>query len=258
MRCIAPILALTVSLGCPSSGNEGGGSTDAAETTASSDATETPTPATSESGATTAPSEDDSTGEADTTSDGGSTGVADSSGGCALGTAGCPCDEGACEGALLCTNDVCERESCDPDRFEPNDDEATATDLGRIDDLDSSGGTVEGSLDSDSDVDWYRYAGDDDIGSVVDPARTLVASAGIRMCKFFECDNGLAQTEFDCPDGADYALSSMARPGCCSTSGEIALPELNCADVSEDNAAVYIRIDLPEQVCTTYELSYHY
>lgn len=180
-----------------------------------------------------------------------------STGGCVPGTEGCPCDAGACEGELLCLGDVCQAAQCDGDVFEPNDDEAAPTDLGEINDNDDNGGIVSGSLHHPGDVDWYRYQGDDDITGNVDPARELVASAGVRVCKFLECDNGLGQTEFECPAGTQYALSTMARPGCCASDG-IALPDLNCTGVSEDNAAVYIRVDQGEDACVTYSVAYHY
>jgi hypothetical protein len=67
----------------------------------------------------------------------------------------------------------------------------------------------------------------------------------------------LAETEFECPAGTQYALSTMARPGCCATDA-IALPDLNCAGDTEDNATVYIRVDQPEAACVTYSVSYHY
>lgn len=180
-----------------------------------------------------------------------------STGECPVGTEGCPCDGGVCDGDLLCLGDVCQAAQCDGDLFEPNDDEADATDLGMINDNDGDGGIVSGSLHHAGDVDWYRYQGDDDITGNVDPARNVVSSAGLRLCKFIECDNGLAETEFECPAGTQYALSTMARPGCCASDG-IALADLNCTGVLEDNAMVYLRVDMPEEECVTYSVAYHY
>lgn len=217
--------------------------------------TTTTTPSTvggsGESGSSTGPSSLDDTGTstespADT-----------STGGCPLGTEGCPCDGGACERELSCLADTCQDAQCDGDVFEDNDDESSPTDLGEINDNDDNGGIVSASLHHPGDVDWYRYQGDDDFTGNVDPARELVSSAGVRLCKFLECDNGLAETEFECPAGTQYALSTMARPGCCATGG-VALPDLNCTGVSEDNAAVYIRVDQGEEACVTYSVSYHY
>lgn len=188
---------------------------------------------------------------------------ADSTGGssddqsCPPGTDGCPCDGGGCAGDLLCLGDVCQPAQCDGDVFEDNEDEASAFDLGEINDNDDNGGVVSGSLHHDGDVDWFVYQGDDDITGNVDPARDIVASAGMRVCKFIECDNGLDATEFECPAGTDYALSPQSRQGCCSD-GAIALDDLNCTGTIEDNARVYIRLDQPEDTCVTYSVAYHY
>lgn len=178
---------------------------------------------------------------------------------CPVGTENCPCDEmGGCEGELICVSDsTCLPAQCDGDLFEPNDDEDSAYFLGMIDDSDSNGGIVSASLHHPGDVDWFSYQGDDDFLSNVDPARELVSSGDVRLCKFLECDNGLAQTEFECPGNSQYAFSPGGRPGCCAMGG-IELPDLNCADVTEDNAMVYLRIDEPDDACVTYSVSYHY
>jgi hypothetical protein len=189
------------------------------------------------------------------TTDDGPTSTTD--GGCPPGSEGCPCDAGRCERDLMCLGDVCQSSQCDGDVFELNDAEDQAMDLGEINDDNDNGGVVSASLHHAGDVDWYRYLGQDDFPSNVDPARELVASGGLRLCKFLECDNGLAETEFECPVGTQYALSTMARPGCCSSDG-FALADLNCTGVTEDNATVYIRVDQPDAACVTYAVSYHY
>lgn len=230
-----------------------GDSSTAAEASTSADA-----------GSSTAVAEGSAEGSADSTaaaSGSASTGTTDaptgSSGeGCPPGSEGCPCSAGTCDGDLACLDDTCQV-VCEEDVFEPNDDEASATDLGELTDSDDDGGVLSASLHHAGDVDWFRYAGNDDITGNVDPARALVASGGLRLCKFLECDNGLPQTEFECPAGTQYALSSMARPGCCSSDG-FALADLNCTGVTEDNASVLIRVDAPEPACVTYSVSYHY
>ncbi len=198
-------------------------------------------------------------GPADSTGDPTTDGDADSSSGeeCIVGTEGCPCDADTCEGELVCVGDLCQQAQCEGDVFEDNEDESTATFLGEINDNDGNGGIVSASLHFPGDVDWFSYQGDDDFTANVDPAREVVSAADVRMCKFIECDNGLSETEFECPAGTDYALSPMARPGCCAT-GDIELPDLNCTGVSEDNAMVYIRIDMPAEDCVPYSVSYHY
>jgi hypothetical protein len=176
--------------------------------------------------------------------------------GCPLGSEGCPCNAGVCDDDLECLDGTCQV-VCTEDLYEPNDAEDAATDLGEIDDDDDHGGVLSASLHHVGDVDWFRYYGNDDFPSVVDPTRELVASGGLRLCKFLECDAGLVETEFECPVGTQYALSPMARPGCCASDG-FALANLDCAGVTEDNTTVYIRVDQPEPACVTYSISYHY
>jgi len=176
--------------------------------------------------------------------------------GCPLGSEGCPCSAGICDGDLVCLEDTCQV-VCQADPYEPNDAEDVATDLGEIDDADGSGAVLSASLHHAGDVDWFRYHGNDDFGSVVDPTRELVASGGLRLCKFIECDEGLVETEFECPVGTQYALSPGARAGCCANEG-FELTDLDCTGVTEDNTTVYFRVDQPEPACVTYSISYHY
>lgn len=192
------------------------------------------------------PSDSSSSGSLDSTSDDG----------CPPGSEGCPCNAGVCDGDLTCLDDVCQT-VCEEDVFEPNDEEAAAADLGEINDADDNGGVLSASLHHAGDVDWFRYYGNDDITGNVDPTRDLVASGVLRLCKFLECDGGLDTTEFECPPGTQYALSTMARPGCCANDG-FALADLNCTGVTEDNSTVYLRVDQPEPACVTYSISYHY
>ncbi len=258
-RLIAFSFAFAGFAGCAGSAEDGGDATDDGGASTSTASTGAPTtgsdPTTSTSTSTTG--DGTSTGMAESTGVADSSGGSDSSGGCPPGTEGCPCDAAACGAGLRCVDDTCEAVTCRADDNEPNEDEASATDLGQISDLDIDGGTVVGSLHSEDDVDWYVYLGDDDPVSNVDPARSIQASGGVRLCKFFECEAGLAQTDFECPLGSDYALAN-ARPGCCSVAGDVALPDLDCEGVAEDNATVYIRVDQPDAVCVTYELDYHY
>ncbi|MEM9456613.1 MAG: hypothetical protein AAGF11_20715 [Myxococcota bacterium] len=179
--------------------------------------------------------------------------------GCTPGAEGCPCDADTCMDDLTCVDGTCQGVRCDPDVFEDNEDEDNAYNLGDITSSDGDGSVVSASI-SPGDADWFRYHGEDIVSGNVDPARELVAAAPVRMCKFLECDNGLDMTEFECPDNAEYALSPMARPGCCITAsrGGIELPDLNCTDVVGDDATVYLRVDNVESGCVSYSVSYHY
>jgi hypothetical protein len=146
---------------------------------------------------------------------------------------------------------------CMNDGAEPNNSEATATDLGTFDDCDASGDVVSGVLPQ-GDEDWFVFTGTDALQCASDASRTVVANGTVRICKFFEgvvdC-NGLS---FTCPAGTTTDTSPGGRSGCCSTSdfevslGCGALPGFAQVDV-------YIRLDTPpSESCVSYTLDYHY
>ncbi|MEJ7728413.1 MAG: hypothetical protein WKG00_04280 [Polyangiaceae bacterium] len=136
---------------------------------------------------------------------------------------------------------------------EPNETEATAFDLGDIEDCDSAGDQVSAVLDGPDDVDWYRYDGDDTFGCSVDPNRGITVNGSVRLCKFVDCVSGTA--EFDCPEGSVTATSPGGHPGCCSNNGFGIDP--NCSGI-DDDSTVYIRIDEPTLPCAEYTVTYQY
>jgi hypothetical protein len=125
-------------------------------------------------------------------------------------------------------------------------------------DKDGSGkldGVIKGK-----DVDWYWYQGNDDFLCSVDPTRALKPTdKGLRLCKFFECLNGVGNTEVKCPAGTTAEKSPDSRPGCCAAKGFTV--DLNCKGSGDDVAYVYIRVDSPTadaSTCVSYALDYHY
>jgi hypothetical protein len=178
---------------------------------------------------------------------------------CPVGTLGCPCDVGACASDLACVDDVCEAiENCAVDGYEPNESEDAAVYLGVLGDGDDPG-SIAATLDHADDVDWFTYDGEDNVGLPpgVAPSRDLSASAGLRLCKFLECPDGIEVTEVMCPNGSDLAQSPSGRPGCCST-GSIMMPDFNCSGGTDDSAFVYIRLDMAEAQCVDYTVGYEY
>ncbi len=200
-------------------------------------------------------------GTSSSSSDNGSTNPTQSSSessGCPVATLGCECDGEACSDGLICVDGLCEPPAaCDVDLLEPNDEEAMPTLLGEISDDNDDGGSIFGTLDGPDDVDWYRYTGDDDILSNVDPARFVKATGGLRLCKFAECEGGIEDTDFECPAETEAATSPLGRPGCCAPAG-IVLGDANCTGVLEDNMQVFMRVDQAQDACTAYELIYHF
>lgn len=141
---------------------------------------------------------------------------------------------------------------------EPNENEATATDLGTIGDCDNMGASVSGVLHSAFDVDWFKFHGVDGSSFCsTDPSRHIT-NTSVRMCKFIQCD-GSEANNFSCPSGTTSATSPDGRPGCCAM-GDISF-SLTCGSstLNADNAMVFIRVDNPNAVsCPAYQIDYHY
>lgn len=149
--------------------------------------------------------------------------------------------------------------TCNDSGAEPNESEQQAVNLGNISDDDDDGDEISGVVDGAFDPDWYKYHGTDESITIVDPTRSLVTSAPIRMCKFFNCDNG-EQAHFSCPSGSQSANSPDGRPGCCSMGG-FAVDDFICggSQFNSDSATVFIRIDNPSNnPCVSYTLKYHF
>ncbi len=266
MRCLcllpfALVLSACGGADAPGVGVDPGSSSqvDAGEGEGSGDTSSTTTGISASGSTTTAPtaSTSSTTGTASTTP-AGSTESSGEGSGCPLATLGCPCDEETCSDGLVCAGGLCEPPAaCDDDLLEPNDEESMPTLLGEISDDDDDGGSIFGTLAGPGDVDWYRYTGDDDILSNVDPARFVKSTGGVRLCKFAECEGGVADTQIECPAETEAATSPLGRPGCCAPMG-VALGDANCSGVIEDNMQVFIRVDQAQDACTAYELIYHF
>ncbi len=149
--------------------------------------------------------------------------------------------------------------TCNDNGAEPNETEQQAWNLGNISDDDGDQDSVSGVVDGAFDPDWFKYHGADESFTVVDPTRSLTASAPIRLCKFIDCDNG-EEANFSCPSATQSASSPDGRPGCCSMGG-FAIDDLVCggSQFNSDDATVFIRIDNPANTpCVSYTLTYHF
>lgn len=131
-----------------------------------------------------------------------------------------------------------------------------AYNIGTIGDSDGDGGQVTGNLREPSDVDWYKYSGEDNFGSSVDPFRQ-VAGPGIHACMFVQCVSG--DTEFDCPSNT-VATQEGSIPGCCwNGTQEVNFGGFNCSGPIDDDATVYMKIEHPDGPgCESYTINYHY
>jgi hypothetical protein len=137
-----------------------------------------------------------------------------------------------------------------------NDTRAGAHYLGEIGDNDSQGGTFNGVLSSMGEVDWYRYDGEDNLGYVVDPTRTLMGP-GLRLCKYIQCKSG--NLTLTCPSNTSPdTVDGLA--GCCWTGNvEVEIPSIDCSGTTSEDTNVFIRIDATSPVdCVPYSVAFHY
>jgi hypothetical protein len=180
-------------------------------------------------------------GEAGAAASGGAAGTAGKAGagaGAGAGGAGAGGTSGA--GAIA---------GCDDVGFEPNDDEASATDLPDVTDCDVTGSQIGAALDG-AEGDFYRFSGADVSGCVVDPIATT--GDAVRLCLYAECA-GLA---LSCTQGA-AASSPAGRAGCCVHAGGTVELFIDCSGWSED-ATIWIGVEQSGEACLPYSVEYHY
>lgn len=169
-----------------------------------------------------------------------------------------PCGE---LGASFCHADgVCRRckevtAMCEDYGGEPHENQETSLNLGKISDDDGDGSYACGTLRGANDVDWFTFEGDDKLGNLVDPFRSLVTQNGdgARVCVYFQCLKD--STTVDCKSETP-STSPLGHKGCCSSTS--VAPKLNCGGL-DDAAKVWIRLDNPQKLaCVPYELDYHF
>lgn len=138
-----------------------------------------------------------------------------------------------------------------------NDNEASAFNLGLVDDDDDAGGMLSGTI-SPGDEDWYTYQGDDTFPGVVDPTREFSSSETLRICKYMQCPDN--DENFDCPGGTIDDTSPDGRKGCCGTTGFEIDFICGSSSLNDDSADVWMRVDDPtgQVECATYTLAYHF
>ena len=128
--------------------------------------------------------------------------------------------------------------------------EATATNLGTVDDCTGGVKTAE-LLHGRADVDFQRvHVEDTGCGLEIDFGVSDLS--GARICAFAECDDG--EPDLLCAAGAVAATSPTGRPGCCSQTGDL-IDSLACTGgIGDDSLTLWIRLDQGVTACTPYEV----
>ncbi len=174
---------------------------------------------------------------------------------------GCPCMFNEdCAGEFVCPNGTCESVAeCGDDPNEPNNGEMQAALLGSISDDDDDGSMADGELEAPTDIDWFRYEGDDTAFAVVSPYAQVNIN-DLELCIHAECLNGLENTEVSCNEGTTLQPSPNGRPGCCGINTGGFDISMSCGGTfSDDSALIYMSVTGSEPgVCQEYTLTYNF
>ncbi|MCA9714559.1 MAG: hypothetical protein H6713_35250 [Myxococcales bacterium] len=191
-----------------------------------------------------------------TTEDGGGTDATD---GCPAGELGCLCDQGECDGELVCDEGVCAEDSgpqCVDDLL-VNDTQVTAAYLGDLQEGESE--TASGVVLDPDDVDWFMFHGTDTLLLEAQPVFDVTAGDGLVMCAYIDCDNG-EQAAPNCPPDTSPTTSGSGDKGCCaSNSHGFDLSDYVCSanPLGDDSAKFYISVT-PTSECVDFALKVSY
>lgn len=138
---------------------------------------------------------------------------------------------------------------CD-DSHEPNDQEASAAELGVVVGVGPTMDTT-GSIGGDDPDDWFHFR-------VEDPPMDRMPSAGTqsatRVCIFVECLEGTTLLP-ECASLGEPESSPAGRLGCCDF-GNTTAP-YRCGGSQVQDVDVYVRLEAPpDPACMPYTLSY--
>jgi hypothetical protein len=194
-----------------------------------------------------------------------STGTAGSDAGtdgppCIPGELDCPCDIGSiCDGDLQCVEGTCvATPACEQPEGEPNDDEASAIDLGQLD----CGGmaiATDGALDGAADEDWFTLTPDAGVVCFADPTATAVGDGDAEMTVCIYADCNMGGTNVGCGFGMNAGTpdtSPDGAEGCCNT-GTAVLDSVTCGAFDQSYVS-WVRVSAAQDQCLPYSLTLEY
>ncbi len=179
--------------------------------------------------------------------------------GCPPGELDCPCDLGStCNGELMCVDGTCVAQpACAQPEGEPNDDEASAIDLGQLD-CGAEPIVQAGALDG-VDLDWYTTVPNDGVVCFSSPTAAAVAAdaTDLTVCIYAQCNMG--NTSVGCGFGMGAGMpdtSPDGAEGCCNT-GSVDLDSVTCQSFDQSYVA-WVRVSAAQDQCVDYELTLEY
>lgn len=148
------------------------------------------------------------------------------------------------------------------DGADPGGTAPTAKVVADIDDCDSSGPgygghpPLTGVINGKSDVDVYKFTGNDTFGCSVGPV-LVSPTSNLEVCMFVSCNKGT--TNFKGCTGGAQSTSDIGNPGCCvATPGQVQL-DYSCGGFTQtdDTATFFVRVKETADLCLPYQLAYH-
>lgn len=142
---------------------------------------------------------------------------------------------------------------CD-DPYEPNDDSASAVDLGGVDCHDAPS-VLDAALDVNTGNDWYRFTGEWTCDDFEDGLATVTVTNGnpARVCLYPDCVTP-GTTYYACPIGDD-----LGDGICCTANGEDTVQQyVNCPFTADESVYVWVYVESAGQSCEPYSLDYGY
>lgn len=141
------------------------------------------------------------------------------------------------------------------DNNDPGGTESSAHALANIDDCDSSGSTITGTMNGAVDVDMYKFQGTDTFGCEVNPTASS-STTGLELCVFVACMSG--SIDFKGCSGGVQKTSDIGDPGCCVATPGTTTLDYNCVGTTSESANVFIRVKQTGTTCLPYSVAYHF
>lgn len=167
------------------------------------------------------------------------------------------CDEpGACAPGTDTTDCDGKGDTCQDDRFEPNEEQSDAAFLGSFNDFDNSVGQLSVWATYD-DADHYVYHCEDWLIGAMTPFVSVQGVGEATICHYLEC-TAYDDATVDCPPGSYDATSDNGAPGCCTSGDSVGFADFACTTVAEDDSAdivISVHHDDTES-CSPYTLTY--
>ena len=140
---------------------------------------------------------------------------------------------------------------------DPGGSENVATVLPPTDDCDNDLKTVNGIMQSVTDVDMYKLSGTDKTFCLFN-TEFESKTEGTELCVFLRCKDSTVDAVTGCAQGTE-ATSDIGLKGCCTSGPGHAIPSWSCAAFLDDSADILLRVKADGAAqCLPYQFTYRF